>query len=380
MTSNSVPGMISTPEKTTTTISCALNGVEGSSSPVEIPAVGAVASGSTASTASADDGSQTSSDDDGGAEAAHYAAATEDQDLSSLDFSGSFHELDFHSFHRIMWMVILAIGGFLDIAASMSPIFRTYGGCADRLVTSASAGIGHTQSRGVPLLLDGRIHGMSFCLDVWTPFVLWLEKHHVIISFVFSLLWFRLAFWKAKELHNAAIVTKDRSCLLAEDNAEANEKKKSSTKTVNPQVIYCRRILIEMALLPVGFYIILYHFAKCFISDGKPLSEFFMEIPDEMQEVVVLTITDQEYGIEHEVFTEQSKISLLGAAILHFCRTTLAATIYVRAEIMEYITKSAIPTLIRRLLRNAFRNPMKFNRQLRSALVYLRWIKYMAPL
>lgn len=378
MKSSSLPGMVSTPEKTPTTPRSVSKRVQGSSNQVEIPDVGTFTSGSTSS---ADDGSQNDSDDDDGHGDAsrNDAASYDDQDLSTLDFTGSFQELDFHRFHRMMWMVFLAIGGFLDMAASASTILRTYGGCAGRVVSSSS-GIRENHSQVVSML-DGSIHRISFCHDVWTPFVIWLEEHHVTISFVFSLLWFRLAFFKASNLCKAAMDKKDRSCLLADENAKANDgKTMNNNNNANPQVVYIRRILIELALLPVGFYIILYHFGKGLIYEGKPLSEAFAETPDGVQEAVVLTITNQENGVEYESFTEKSRTSLLGATIFYFCRTIMGATIIVRAELMEYITRSAMPTLIRKLLRNAMRNPLKFNRQLRNTLTYLRWIKYIAPL
>jgi hypothetical protein len=364
METSSLPGMVSTPEKTTTTPTSVSKPVQGSSVQVTFPYFGTMTCGSSPS---AEDDSENDNDDGRGGTERYDSAAYDDQDLSTLDFSGSFQELDFHRFHRIMWMVILAIAGFLDIAASASTILRPYVDCADRLDTLLSRKGGKHSH----FTLDGGAFGSSFCHDIWTPFIVWLEGHNVTISFMFSLLWFRLAFLKARDLRNAALVKKDRSCLLSDDAAKTN---------ANPQVVYIRRIWMELALLPVGFYILLYHFGKGFFSEGKSWSQAFVETPDGVQESFVLTITDQEYGVEYEVFNEQSKISLLGAAILHFYRTIMAATIFARAAFMEYITRSAIPTLIRKLLQNAVRNPIRFNRQLRNALTYLRWIKYIVPL
>lgn len=343
----------------------------GASSP-EIPAIDTVINGCTTKTVSGDDGSQAIS--------VRGDIANEDQDLSTLDYSGGFQEVDFRRWNRIVWTAILAIGGLLDILASAAPILRTYGGCTQLLAAAGPRPCQNDANRGSSIAF--LFEGIEFCHDVWAPLVLWLEKHDFSIAFVFSLLWFRLAFSKASELFNAAMIMDDRSRLLTKEYLETDGSHKTKNKkfTVSPQLMYYSRIFTEMMLLPVGFYIILYHFGKGIITQGRPLWATFDESSNVFDEIGVLSTIDPEEGVEYEIFTERSKTSVLSAVMHRFFRTILVATISARAEVTEYVQRSAMPLLVRRLLRSAIRNPRKLRRQLLSALVYLRWIKYLAPL
>jgi hypothetical protein len=336
----------------------------GESQP-EIPGVDSLTSCRTVSTAASahgDDASQSSSDGGGDVIAAPVNAADDDQDFSTLDYSGAFHVLDFHHPYRIMWTVILGIGGLLDILATACPILRTSGWM--------DSGDGTTM-----LPLGGTI--VSFRRDVRTPFLLWLEKHNVGISFLFSLLWFRLAFSKANMMRGADIVLEDRIRLVANESAGTRDGAPTrSANAVNPQTTFYRQILTEMVLLPVGLYILLYHFGKGIVFEGKPLLEAILELPDQVNETITLKIKDQEDRVQYEVFTERSKMSLLSAILHHVYRSILAATIFARSELVDYLKRCAKPHLVRRFLRN----PLKFKRDLQRALQYLRWIKFMAPL
>jgi hypothetical protein len=81
-----------------------------------------------------------------------------------------------------------------------------------------------------------------------SDFIKWLERHHIAISFFFSTLWFIDAFRKAHVAKQQVKADLEHEILVRGSPAK-------STKW-NSNAAYYKAILVQLLLLPVGFYII----------------------------------------------------------------------------------------------------------------------------
>jgi IQ calmodulin-binding motif len=278
--------------------------------------------------------------------------------VEAEDFEVALGEIGTH-WYGYMWTISLGIVGVLDILATVEPHIRNFGGCLEA----------------------PRFNTESYLCSVWLPFMYWLDKRDVGISFVFSLLWFKLAFNKAEWAKERATIKRDRDFLLNRQDARDGNNNKIR-KPLDPRVAYFFEIAINMLFLPVGFYVIMYHFLRGVLFVGKGTIQ---EMENSVEETIVIAVTEQSYGDEggdtkFEVFTARSKISLIHAIIHHIHLTVMAGTVIARAKLSEFLRKSAIPILLRKILGKAIRNPRKFQRNSLRALRYFRYVKYLAPI
>ena len=314
------------------------------------------------------------------------------QETADFDFD---FEIPLRWYKRV-WTFVLCIGGIFDILAYAEPILRSYAFCRDSIndvtddssnsiignLTTAIGFNGSDMKKLERTLLDTLENDVSshqsWGCSVWITFLNRLNDYNVVISFSFSLLWFKYSHAKAREEYYNATIKKDRIQLLSsEEEEEAIKKKKKKEKKINPRYIFYRRILLRVVLLPVGFYIILYHFMKGLIS-GKWLVRELLIAP--VNNTVFLTIKDPNEYVIYEISKERAKMSTICAILHYLYHVYLAATIFVRAKLGEYFKNSAIPQLRRTLVTNGFRNPRKLIRQLVLLLKYIRWTKYIIPL
>jgi hypothetical protein len=286
----------------------------------------------------------------------------DDEMIQPSDFEKVVKDVDSH-WYGYMWSVTLGIVGIFDILASVEPTIRTYGGCFD---------------------VDGQTinqtchHEFSFC-SMWAPFMRWLARNDTAISFTFSLLWFKLSFNKASWARDAAILQQDKAELLSDEKVENGNERETKAINFSPQTIYYLEILVDLVLLPVGFYVILYHFIHTFLTQGNGI---WKDLATPMYETIVVTVDkpDSDGGVKYEIFTEHSKITLLFAVLNHVRLILLGATSVARVRIVKHLKKSTIPHLIKTLLRDAIRRPKKFRRKLQAVLKYIRWARYIAPI
>jgi len=330
-------------------------------------------------------------------------------DESQVDFLDFDFEIPLRWYKRV-WSFVLCIGGIFDILASAEPTLRSYAFCAADTNTGANAyangadpttrsnaattviGLGRLDIKGIErILLDTEINGhvkqLPWCCSIWITFLNRLNDYNVVISFFFALLWFKYSHAKAREEYYKARIQKDRIQLLYSDSevAEADGTFSSSRKMnrdkkkkkLNPRYIFYRRILLRAILLPVGFYIILYHFIQGLIN-GKWLFRELLIAP--VNDTVFLTVKDPNEYIKYEISKEHAKMSTIFSILQYLYQLYLATTIIVRTRLSEHFKNSAVPKLRRKLVGNAVRNPRKLMREITSLLKYIRWTKYIAPL
>ncbi|KAG7374181.1 IQ calmodulin-binding motif-containing protein [Nitzschia inconspicua] len=286
--------------------------------------------------------------------------------VEAEDFEKALDEIGTH-WYGYMWTISLGIVSLLDMLATAEPELIQLGGCLDT---------------------HSMVESSSFC-SVWIPFMHWLDKRNFGISFVFSVLWFKLAFNKAEWAKQRASIDKDRDLLL--NRKECNngiKNNKTVREPLDPDIVYILEITMNMLFLPVGFYVIIYHFLLGILVDGKGI---FEKMEEPLNETIVVAVTEQTYGdlggaTKYEVFTESTRDSLLSAICHHIHLTVWATTVIARAKIRESVRKNAIHMLfrkkvvLRKILGNAISNPRKFLRNMSSVLRYFRYIKYLAPL
>jgi len=321
-------------------------------------------------------------------------------DNETADFDFDF-EIPLRWYKRV-WTFVLCVGGIFDILAFIEPILRSYGFCStttpddnndnggviDNAITggintvTAAVGFNGSDIKELERVFLDTLEidiplQQSWCCSVWITFLNRLNDYNLVISFTFSLLWFKYSHSKAREEYYKATIQKDRIELLSSEEEEEEEEAMKKKKKLNPRYIFYRRILLRVVLLPVGFYIILYHFMKGLIS-GKWLVRELLIVP--VNNTVLLTVKGPNEYVIYEISKERAKMSTICTILQYLYHVYLAATIFVRAKLGEYFKNSAIPQLRRKLVTNGFRNPRKLIRQFITVLKYIRWTKYIVPL
>jgi len=275
---------------------------------------------------------------------------------SSYESPAVFEDFDFDLplrwYHRA-WSIVLCFAGVLDILAYLEPTLR--GPSEDRCGRTADA-----SSAAAPPST-----WWWCCCSTWITFLNNLREYNVVIAFVFSLLWFRHSLIKAREEHyQKFVVHKDR----------VGETTIPATKTAfSAEHYYYRRLLTKMLLLPMGFYIILFHLLRGLLR-GKLLYRELLIKP--ANETVFLTLQDPNEYVTIEMSEAHAKMSTAFAIFVYLKHHLRLATRLARAS----FENSAIPKVKRQLVFNAARNPMSFVRQLKLVFKYVRWIKYTLPL
>jgi hypothetical protein len=285
----------------------------------------------------------------------HGTLDQDDFGIDPDDFGDAIGDVGKH-WTGYIWSSVMGVMGALDVLATFAPHLQHLGGCL--------------------LEEENFCHRPRSLCSTWITFTNWLIQRNVGISFIFSLLWFKLAFNKARNAKERAMVEHDRQVLLS--CSEEKDKKK-----LDPQSVYCLEILTHMLFLPVGFYVIIYHFLHGLLIERKSLWE---EIETSSEnETIVFSVTEETYGDEgghtsYEIFTEKSKISLIMAILRHIHLCYLAGTVIVRSKINRFVRRNAIPQLGRKLLGSAFRNPRKFRRKVAASLRLVRYVRYLLPI
>jgi len=334
----------------------------------------------------------------------------EDDDMFALvqtptyDSEADFGEFDFEiplRWYRRAWSFVLGMSGFFDILAYLEPSFRS----SYEETCSIEPGLG--DSLLGPLLEIDAV-APWYC-STWETFLDRLKDYNVVIAFAFSLLWFLHSYSKAREAYyNKFVDREDRMQLFPSKNGyfftETNEIKRGQTygnawvrrqklkfnsrhayyrrilskallkkKKFNARNAYYRRILSRTLLLPVGFYVIVFHLIRGLMRGQWLYRELLIKPTNE---TVSLTIQDPNEYVTIEINEAHAKMSTAYAIFLYLKHRFLKASSLAIAEFL----KNNIPRLKRKLVFRAFRNPRNFMRQLRSVLQYVRWTKYIVPL
>jgi hypothetical protein len=191
----------------------------------------------------------------------------------------------------------------------------------------------------------------------------WLCTHSTTLGITFSLLWFIDAFLAAHRKCMEVARQHDKQSIL--DNDKTYDDMKEWWKGY--QGVYVRSVMLQILLLPVGFFISLY--------------ESVLWLFDPIMARVVgggTTVHHTFGGIldKSEVFSSTSSISL-GFAVVKHTLTILAqrTNSIVQLQAMDKKRK-----LIYKLALRGLRHPFRFNQRLRFFFSVVRWIQYLGPL
>ena len=277
--------------------------------------------------------------------------------------------------YKRLWTLVLWLGGLFDMFAYAAPFLRS---------SSAVGGVCRANQEvqeleGLFLDFDTTVFDNNtparpyvwFC-STWGIFLDRLQDYTIVISFVFSLLWFKNTHAKARENYYTATLQHDRRQLLLSSTKE-------NTKTLHPSTVFYRRILVGTSLLPVGFYIIVYQFLQGLWTGQWRLRELLIPSGPEEETVVFFTVQDPTDFVKYEISTERAKMSTAVALLHYWYQWYLAVTLLSRRTVRDYVTTHA-PHLRRQLVGTAVRQPRQFYRHGMNLVKYLRWLKYSAPL
>jgi len=305
---------------------------------------------------------------------------------SPAAFEGFDFELPLRWYKRV-WCFVLGTAGVLDILAYMEPYLRSSynDNCTvpEEAFDVAEEAFGESISN---LLLEFEIDPQASMLpwycSRWATFLDRLHDYNVVIAFAFSLLWLRHSQNKAREeYYKKFTVKEDRMQLLSSTtNKDYEAKRKGTTKrkkkNFNAQNAYYRRILSRTLLMPVGFYVVLYHLLRG-LMNGKWLYRELLIKPT--NETAFLTIQDPGEYVTIDITEAQAKMSTIFALFIYLKHHFLLATTLAQAEFLD----STMPRLKRKLVFNAVnaaRRPRYAIRKVKKLLKYVRWIKYIIPL
>lgn len=253
--------------------------------------------------------------------------------------------VNFHLLNNL-WTIFLAAAGILDILAYVLPDVvnssMTDAGGDDEAASERYLDRGHcdpgTSNHSLVAEND------SFP-DWYLEFVCWLDRNSNGILLLFSLLWLANSYCYANKRFQKALMEEERRLLFKTDD---DAKKKKWWKS--PELTYCISLTLQCLFLPVGLYVIIYGILKQLFGCGEE--------------------------IEDAGLVEETQLSVIGAIVLRFSRSTMRAA---NAQI-DVLMKIAKGKAIKTLLGRAIRNPFKFRRNLKEVLTALRWIKYLHPL
>jgi hypothetical protein len=258
--------------------------------------------------------------------------------------------LEFESLNYI-WRFCVGLTGALDIMACILP----------GLVRSHGYAIGKKAEiyLGAPSTAHGALTDLSAFLD----------RHDNSISFIFSAMWVADAFLAAHARRESCLLQEERTRCLESDRAT----EQGSYWWKSPSFVYYRTIVIQLLLLPVGFYLLIFYAMDCLNWEAIPNLD---HVPRSMTFKVITA----DHKIEYEAYLSDSRISVLFAVIQYVVLKVTGSTARVlRCRTVSYM-KRISPVAIKTVMSTAIRNPRRFRRRLRKVITLVRWIKYLTPL
>jgi hypothetical protein len=274
------------------------------------------------------------------------------EDFSSLDLN---FEWETPSLIRV-WHTFFGAAAFFDFAAAI----------LDKFYELPLDDLEQEQGACQPHLVD-RI----LLREQWESVVEWLQANSINIQIVFAVLWFVDAFLEANRRRVQASRELDRQRLLHEKGPfDQNENWWHGSWGV-----YYRTIVIQLLLLPVGFFVFCY-------------SGFLrLQHPDIAQDDQVLQIVhrtdDDAVPDEYETFTSNASVSLGFAILKHLAITFSRRTGTNLARLGTHLRRLGVHHAkagARWLFFRAIHNPLQFRRHVLQILTVSRWVKYLAPL
>ena len=213
-------------------------------------------------------------------------------------------------------------------------------------------------------------HQSSFTMDTEEPWIhdliQFFDKYSISFAILFSTLWFADAFVKAKQKRENKLRELDRKRLFGElDCSSTNEivDLKGASKA------YYRTVLLQLLLLPVGFYVMIWNVLRSLLSP----TNIIIWKPDENLNIHYHTgagkVDDQHYTTKTSHCLIFAILKLIVSYVAHFTGVHL---------------KSKVKTIALRISKQlaifAIRRPKRFLSRVRNVMTTLRWLKYLAPL
>ena len=265
--------------------------------------------------------------------------------------------IDYDAIHNI-WMTIVGVSGFLDCISTVLPWYL-----------SSKEGIFDEVGSDE----DSDSQGFRWETFFW-PFARWLDARSLKISLVFSALWFFDAFYDAQKRKLKATTKREKRRYLDSKYSEERTKTTGVFWWHNPNFVYYSTIIWQLVLLPVGFYYLIFEVLE------NSLRMLVIGDLDDAHDQIAFVARDSEGHEVVETIDMHSKLSLIFAVtkITWLKVTGTGGEIF--QENMHSFIKSRIPSVAKRILGTALKNPFKFRRKVKKTLRAIRWIKYLAPL
>lgn len=217
----------------------------------------------------------------------------------------------------------------------------------------------------------------------------WFEAHSDMLGIVFSLLWFVHSFGRASRLRHWTLRDRDRKRLLKEESSSdvcdeikqtintgvigSNAQSCASVSTVIDWAggawdIYAKMIIIQLLLLPVGFYTMTYNAIRVFFYGVGGI----IETPEHGAREMAKAALQEKNFLVDEVLSTKFQQSLL---YVLFHQTTYFVSNHLKTKTKDEIAHQ-VNILKRFLMRFAIRHPLEFKRKLQKLLRVFRWVRY----
>ena len=219
-------------------------------------------------------------------------------------------------------------------------------------------------------------------------FVYWLDEHDVTGSFWFSTIWFIDAFVSAGDDWRKAFLEKEKKRILSSISSRkigSDEGEEEDFDTPpppqpfyeNPTFVYWRRIVVQVLLLPVGFFFTLHYIASHVLLDDEQVEVDLDRVANDKNESMEVEMTNEDGNIYfHSSYNVESTITLLFAILQYaWLKLSTKAVRVGRKKLFKQIR-----SLGGKGIRKALFHPRRFQRNVRKTLTAIRWFKYLAPL
>lgn len=236
-----------------------------------------------------------------------------------------------------MFEIVVAIVAFMDFAAEMMNQFSTF-------------------------FLEK--HGWNYTA------LKWLRKNGTNIGLLFSFFWFIDAFVVAhrKRIETCRRIDQQR---LMKAKTLMDETEVTGFCWHRAWGVYILAVTLQVLLLPVGFYVVLYNLIARF--DDNRTREAVTVVVRQQHRPASSNSTSMDI---YERFIADLNASLMIAIVKHY---VLKASNHSQLLMNKYYT-SGMRSLYRYVIVNAFRHPRKLHREIRKTLNVIRWARYLAPL
>lgn len=216
-----------------------------------------------------------------------------------------------------------------------------------------------------------------------------LDQNAVYFGLAFSLCFVIQAFRDAKVKREQALRKRDRARLLHRGDSirfldEDDPLNKSGYfQGTGPWVVFCAALFLQLLLLPVGFYALLYQsFQLLTYQDSAGLNHSRDLVTDSIMDAtnkenamrVIINSTSKivDIPIGHESFATDGNLSVV-MLIAKYAGMTIGASL--KQKLVKRGWKEG-----RKFGLQAIIKPRKVWKNVKKAMKWMRWIKYLAPL